>query len=62
MIGALVGAAAGAVIAARTPAEQVVVPQGTALGLRLDQPVEVRVRWPGAERERTGIEASRLQA
>ena len=47
MIGALVGAAAGAVIAARTPAEQVVVPQGTALGLRLDQPVEVRVAVGG---------------
>jgi hypothetical protein len=43
VIGALVGAAAGAVIAARTPAEQVVVPQGTSLGLRLDQPVEVKV-------------------
>lgn len=49
-IGAIIGAAAGAVIASRTPAEEVVIPAGTVVSLRLDGPVEVRVaasqrRW-----------------
>jgi type IV secretory pathway VirB10-like protein len=44
VIGALIGAVAGAAIAARTPGEEVVIPQGTAMSLKLDQPVDVRVR------------------
>jgi hypothetical protein len=49
-IGAIIGAAAGAVIASRTPAEDVMIPRGTVVSLRLDDPVEIRVaaskrRW-----------------
>jgi type IV secretory pathway VirB10-like protein len=42
-IGAIIGAAAGAVIASRTPGQEVVLEPGTVVSLRLDDPVEVRV-------------------
>ncbi len=44
LIGAILGAAAGAVIASRTPGEEVVIPEGTVLGVKLDGSVQVRVR------------------
>ena len=43
VIGAVIGAAAGAVIASRTPGQEVVLQPGTVVSLRLDDPVEVRV-------------------
>lgn len=42
-IGAIIGAAAGAVIASRTPGEEVVFAEGTVVSLRLDDSVEVRM-------------------
>lgn len=49
-IGAIIGAAAGAVIASRTPGQEVIFNQGTVVSLKLDDPLEVRVaahqrRW-----------------
>ena len=44
LIGAILGAAAGAVIASRTPGDEVVIPEGTVLGVKLDGSVHVRVR------------------
>jgi type IV secretory pathway VirB10-like protein len=44
VIGAIIGAAAGAAIASRTPGEEVVIPEGTRLGLKLDDGIEVRPR------------------
>lgn len=43
VIGAIIGAAAGAVIASRN-GEEVVIPEGTRLDLKLDNEVEVRAR------------------
>ncbi|MFP5284472.1 MAG: glycine zipper domain-containing protein, partial [Thermoanaerobaculia bacterium] len=43
VIGAIIGAAAGAVIASRN-GEEVVIPEGTRLDLKLDDEVEVRAR------------------
>lgn len=47
LIGAILGAAAGAVIASRTPGEEVVIPEGTVLGVKLDDSVQVQVRDRG---------------
>lgn len=44
VIGAIIGAAAGTAIASRTPGEEVTIDRGTAVDLKLDQEVEVRVR------------------
>lgn len=44
VIGAIIGAAAGTAIASKTPGEEVVIPAGTAVSLKLDNSVEVRVR------------------
>lgn len=44
VLGAIIGAAAGTAIAARTPGEEVVLPQGSVVTLKLDRPVEVRAR------------------
>ncbi len=44
LIGAIVGAAAGTVIASKSAGQEVVLPQGARLQLVLDQPVEVEVR------------------
>jgi type IV secretory pathway VirB10-like protein len=44
LIGAVIGAAAGAVIASRTPGEEITIPEGTRLELKLDDEVEVRLR------------------
>jgi hypothetical protein len=44
VIGAIIGAAAGTAIASRTPGEEVTIDRGTAVDLKLDDPVEVRVR------------------
>jgi type IV secretory pathway VirB10-like protein len=44
IIGALIGAAAGTAIASKTPGEEVVIPEGSAVTLRLDDAVQVRVR------------------
>ena len=47
VIGAILGAAAGTAIASQTPGEEVVVPEGSVVGLRLDDSVRVRVRLRG---------------
>ena len=44
LVGAILGAAAGAVIASRTPGEEVAVPDGATVDLVLDQALEVRSR------------------
>jgi hypothetical protein len=44
VIGAIIGAAAGTAIAARRAGEEVVIPEGSVVSLRLDDSVEVRVR------------------
>jgi type IV secretory pathway VirB10-like protein len=44
LVGAILGAAAGAVIASRTPGEEVVVPDGATVDLVLDQDLRVRSR------------------
>lgn len=44
IIGALIGAAAGTAIASKTPGEEVVIPEGSVVTLRLDDAVQVRVR------------------
>jgi outer membrane lipoprotein SlyB len=46
VIGAIIGAAAGAVLASRN-GEEVVIPEGTRLDLKLDYEVEVRARQQG---------------
>ncbi len=46
VIGALIGAAAGTAIASKTPGEEVVIPEGSVVTLRLDDAVQVRVRAP----------------
>ncbi|HEV7519234.1 MAG TPA: hypothetical protein VGR07_23340 [Thermoanaerobaculia bacterium] len=42
VLGAILGAAAGAAIASRNPGEEVVIPEGSVLGIVLDRPVEVQ--------------------
>jgi type IV secretory pathway VirB10-like protein len=44
LVGAILGAAAGAVIASRTPGEEVVVPDGATVDLVLDRGLEIRGR------------------
>jgi type IV secretory pathway VirB10-like protein len=44
IIGALVGAAVGTAIAAKTAGEEVVIPEGSVVALKLDEPLEVKVR------------------
>ncbi len=44
VLGAIVGAAAGTAIAAKTKGEEVEIPAGTAITLKLDQPTQVPVR------------------
>jgi type IV secretory pathway VirB10-like protein len=46
VIGAILGAAAGTAIASKTPGEEVVIPEGSTVTLRLDDSVQVRVRAP----------------
>jgi type IV secretory pathway VirB10-like protein len=46
IIGALIGAAAGTAIASKTPGEEVVIPEGSVVTLRLDDAVQVRVKAP----------------
>lgn len=42
ILGAIIGAAAGTAIASRTPGEEVVLPQGSVVTLRLDRSIDVR--------------------
>ena len=44
VIGAVIGAIAGTAIASRTPGEEVVIPQGAVLGVRLNDALDVRAR------------------
>jgi hypothetical protein len=43
VIGAIIGAAAGTAIASRTPGEEVVIPVGSVVSLKLDDSVRVKV-------------------
>jgi type IV secretory pathway VirB10-like protein len=43
VIGAIIGAAAGTAIASKTPGEEVVIPSGTQVSLKLDDAVRVKV-------------------
>lgn len=42
VIGAIIGAAAGTAIASKTPGEEVVIPEGTVVSLKLDDSVQVK--------------------
>jgi hypothetical protein len=44
VIGAIIGAAAGAVIASKTAGEEVTIPEGAVVSVRLDVPAEIRPR------------------
>jgi len=44
IIGAIIGAAVGTAIASKTAGQEVVIPEGTVISLKLDTPVEVRAR------------------
>ncbi|HSF41030.1 MAG TPA: glycine zipper domain-containing protein [Thermoanaerobaculia bacterium] len=44
VIGAIIGAAAGAVIASKTAGEEVTIPEGAVVSLKLDGPAEIRPR------------------
>jgi hypothetical protein len=44
VIGAIIGAVAGTAIASKTPGEEVVIPEGSVVGLRLNDSIEVRAR------------------
>lgn len=44
VIGAILGAAAGAVIASKTAGEEVTIPEGAVVSVRLDGPAEIRSR------------------
>ena len=44
LIGAIIGAVAGTAIASKTPGEEVVIPEGSVLGVKLDGSIEVRAR------------------
>jgi hypothetical protein len=48
ILGALVGAAVGTAIAAETAGEEVVIPEGSVISLKLDEPLTVKVRRPAA--------------
>jgi hypothetical protein len=43
VLGAIIGAAAGTAIASKTPGEEVIIPEGSVVSLRLDDSVRVRV-------------------
>jgi hypothetical protein len=44
VLGAIIGAAAGTAIASKTPGEEVVLPQGSVVTLKLDRSIEVRAQ------------------
>ncbi|MEO6195893.1 MAG: TrbI/VirB10 family protein, partial [Thermoanaerobaculia bacterium] len=44
VLGAIIGAAAGTAIASKTPGEEVIINEGSVVGLRLDDSVRVRVQ------------------
>jgi hypothetical protein len=44
VIGAIIGAVAGTAIASKTPGEEVVIPEGSVVGLKLNDAIEVRAR------------------
>ncbi len=46
VLGAIIGAAAGTAIASKTPGEEVIIPEGSVVSLRLDGAVEVRAKMP----------------
>lgn len=46
IVGAIVGAVAGAAVASRTGREEVVVPEGATLGVKLDEALPVQARAP----------------
>jgi hypothetical protein len=46
VLGAILGAAAGTAIASKTPGEEVIIPEGSVVSLRLDGAVEVRAKMP----------------
>ncbi len=46
VLGAIIGAAAGTAIASKTPGEEVIIPEGSVVSLRLDDAVRVRARVP----------------
>jgi hypothetical protein len=46
VLGAIIGAAAGTAIASKTPGEEVIIPEGSVVSLRLDDSVRVRVTVP----------------
>lgn len=46
ILGALVGAAVGTAIAAKTAGEEVVIPEGSVISLKLDQPLTIEARRP----------------
>lgn len=48
ILGALVGAAVGTAIASNTAGEEVVIPEGSVISLKLDQPLAVDARRTGA--------------
>jgi hypothetical protein len=48
ILGALVGAAVGTAIASKTAGEEVVIPEGSVISLKLDQPLAVDARRGGA--------------
>jgi hypothetical protein len=47
VIGAILGAAVGTAVASKTPGEEVVIPEGTVVSLKLDDAVQVDVRPEG---------------
>ncbi|HLX08639.1 MAG TPA: hypothetical protein VKY89_12340 [Thermoanaerobaculia bacterium] len=46
ILGALVGAAVGTAIAAKTAGEEVVIPEGSVISLKLDEPLTIEARRP----------------
>jgi hypothetical protein len=46
VLGAIIGAAAGTAIASKTPGEEVIIPEGSVVSLRLDDSVRVRATVP----------------
>ena len=46
VLGAIIGAAAGTAIASKTPGEEVIIPEGSVVSLRLDDSVRVRAVVP----------------
>ena len=46
VLGTIIGAAAGTAIASKTPGEEVIIPEGSVVSLRLDDAVRVRIKVP----------------